>query len=160
MMDRLLSSAVVLLAALGSGVVCGIFYAFSSFVMAALARLPVPQGVAAMNAINQTVITPSFMLVFLGTSVLCVGVVVSSSTWWPHTSGKLAVIGALLYLAGGLGLTLVGNQPMNLALAALPADQAARYWSEYLPQWVALNHARTAATFASTVLFVAALALR
>jgi len=42
-----------LLAALGSGVVAGVFFAFSSFVIPALARLPPAQGVLAMQSINQ-----------------------------------------------------------------------------------------------------------
>ena len=58
-------------AAIGSGVVGGIFYAFSSFVMAALGSLPSAQGAGAMKAINVTVINPVFMLAFMGTAVLC-----------------------------------------------------------------------------------------
>ena len=49
-------------AAIGSGLVAGIFFAFSSFVMAALGRLPSDHGIAAMNAINVTVINPMFFL--------------------------------------------------------------------------------------------------
>ena len=62
-----------IIAAIGSGVVGGVFFAFSNFVMAALARLPVPQGIAAMNSINITVITPTFMTALFGTacSVWC-----------------------------------------------------------------------------------------
>jgi uncharacterized membrane protein len=48
----------VFIAAIGSGIVGGIFYAFSSFVMPALGRLPPEQGVAAMNSISVTVINP------------------------------------------------------------------------------------------------------
>ncbi len=39
-------------AAVGCGIVGGIFYAFSAFVMRALGRLAPEQGAAAMKAIN------------------------------------------------------------------------------------------------------------
>src|SRR5258705_6992637 len=42
--------------ALGAGLVAGVFFAFSSFVMAALARLPPAQAIAAMQSINVTVV--------------------------------------------------------------------------------------------------------
>ena len=51
-------------AALGTGIVGGIFFAFSSFVMAALARIPAAQGIAAMNSINAVVLNPIFMTPF------------------------------------------------------------------------------------------------
>jgi uncharacterized membrane protein len=40
--------ALTLFAALGCGVVAGVFFAFSAFVMRALASLPALQGIAAM----------------------------------------------------------------------------------------------------------------
>jgi uncharacterized membrane protein len=46
--------------ALGCGLIAGVFFAFSTFVMPALARLPAAQGIAAMNAINVAAITPTF----------------------------------------------------------------------------------------------------
>lgn len=39
------------IAAIGSGVVGGVFFAFSNFVMPAFARLPAATGIAAMNSI-------------------------------------------------------------------------------------------------------------
>jgi uncharacterized membrane protein len=40
-------------------VVAGVFFAFSAFVMRALARLLAPQGIAAMQAINVVAVTPA-----------------------------------------------------------------------------------------------------
>jgi uncharacterized membrane protein len=53
--------ALTLFAALGCGVVAGVFFAFSAFVMRALARLPAQQGIAAMQAINVAAVTPVFI---------------------------------------------------------------------------------------------------
>ena len=59
---------------LGSGLVAGIFYAFSTFVMRALGQLPKNQGMAAMNAINVSVINSLFFLAFFGTGGVCLPV--------------------------------------------------------------------------------------
>ena len=60
-----------LASALGAGLIAGVFFAFSSFVMPALAKLPAVQGVAAMQSINLVVLNRSFLGVFVGTAVLC-----------------------------------------------------------------------------------------
>lgn len=44
--------SLTLVAALGSGVVAGVFFAFSTFVMKALGHLSPPIGMAAMQSIN------------------------------------------------------------------------------------------------------------
>ena len=56
-----LSFALAFAAARGSGVVGGVFFAFSSFVMAALARRPAHEGIAAMQSINVVVLNRSFL---------------------------------------------------------------------------------------------------
>ena len=58
---------VALLSALGAGLVAGIFFAFSSFVMKALGRLPRDQGIRAMQSINVTVLNPWLFSAFFGT---------------------------------------------------------------------------------------------
>jgi len=50
--------ALTLLGALSCGMMAGVFFAFSAFVMKALARLPVEQGVAVMQAINLAAVIP------------------------------------------------------------------------------------------------------
>jgi len=58
--------AVTFVAALGSGLMAGAFFAFSTFVMKALARLPAAAGIAAMQWINVAVINPLFLGVSSG----------------------------------------------------------------------------------------------
>ena len=61
MMNGLLF-VLTLLAALGCAMMAGVFFAFSAFVMKALARLPAQQGIGAMQAINVAAVTPVFMV--------------------------------------------------------------------------------------------------
>ena len=60
-----------LLAALGCGLIAGVFFGFSSFVMPALARLRPAQGVRAMQSINVVVLNRWFLGVLLGTALGC-----------------------------------------------------------------------------------------
>lgn len=146
-------------AAIGCGLVAGIFFAFSSFVMAALGRIPAEQGIKAMQSINIVVLNPSFMLAFLGTGVACIALAAGSYFWWDSTSGKLILLASLLYLAGCVGVTRIFNIPLNDALGAVqPATpEAAALWAHYLDRWTLWNTVRTAAPAASMILFIAAL---
>jgi len=59
------------LALLGCGLNGGVFFAFSSFVMRALGRLPPAEGMAAMQTVNVAVRNPVFLGAFLGTAAAC-----------------------------------------------------------------------------------------
>jgi uncharacterized membrane protein len=151
--------ALTFAAAIGSGLVAGIFFAFSSFVMAALGRLPPKHGIAAMQSINVTVLNPVFMLAFAGTGVLCLALAAGSYFWWDHAGGKLVLIASVIYVAGCIGVTKFFNVPLNDALAAVQAGapEAANLWSRYLAEWTAWNTVRTVASLASAILLTAAL---
>ena len=155
-MSRLIF-ALVFIAAIGSGIVGGIFYAFSSFVMRGLGRMPPEQGAAAMNHINVTVITPSFMLAFMGTALICAIILIASLFWWGQFSGKLMLAASLLYLVGSIGVTMVYNVPLNNQLAAGSAAQHAELWPHYLNVWTMWNHVRTVASIVAAILFTIAL---
>ena len=58
--------ALTFLAAISCGLAAGIFYAFSSLVMIALARIPPPVGIAAMQSINVSVVNFWFVTAFFG----------------------------------------------------------------------------------------------
>lgn len=146
-------------AAVGSGLVAGIFYAFSSFVMAALGRLSAAQGIEAMQAINVVVINRSFMLAFFGTAIICCGLLVAAYLRWSDGSGKPLLLGSLLYLAGTIGVTMVFNVPLNNALAAARPEtaEAASLWAHYLERWTMWNTVRMVASAASMTMLVVAL---
>lgn len=161
MEKTLLSTGVVFIAAIGSGIICGIFFAFSSFVMTALERIPPPQGVAAMNSINVTVINPGFMTVFAGTALLSLLIGIRSLFMWNQGGAKLALVASIVYLMGTFGVTVVFNVPLNnkLALTGDPA-RAIAFWPNYLAAWRLWNQVRTAAAAFSAVFFTLELCRR
>lgn len=133
-MSNSLFFSLKLSSALGCGLVAGIFFAFSTFVMSALGRLQSAQGIAAMQAINITVINPWFMTVFLGTSTICLFLGISSLFEKQQPGAVYLFVGSLLYLVGTLLVTMLFNVPMNDALEAVTPNsaEAARLWSNYL----------------------------
>ena len=146
------------LSALGCGLVAGIFFAFSTFVMKALGKLPAAHGIEAMQSINIVVINPMFMAAFFGTAVLCIaGIVMSLQAG--GAALPYMVAGALLYLLGTILVTMAFNVPRNNALAAMspPTPDAAALWRDYVVTWTAWNTVRTIAALAASALFIVGL---
>ncbi len=152
----------ILLATVGSGLSGGIFFAFSTFVMQALAQLPSAQGIAAMQAINITVINPWFMLAFFAPGVAGILLSVSLLFQWQQSIALYLLTASLVYLIGTIGTTVFGNIPLNDALAVVtPASvEGSNLWSRYLTNWTFWNHLRTAAAVFAATLFAIAFHLR
>jgi uncharacterized membrane protein len=150
--------ALTICAALGSGVVAGVFFAFSTFVMPALARLPPEQGIAAMQSINVTALNRWLMSALFGTAGLCVWLAVASLKSRSDPGAGLRLGGSTLYLVGAILVTIACNVPRNEALAAVRPDaaEALQLWPRYLAEWVAWNHVRTGAALAASALLILA----
>ena len=157
-MDQLLTAS-TLIAALGSALIAGAFFAFSSFVLAALARLPAPAGIAAMQSIIAAIKTPFFLAVFFGTAALAALLGIAAPLRWSEPGALHLLIGSLLYLNGPFGVTLFKNLPLNNKLAAVkPASaEGAGVWKHYLSSWTTWNTLRTAAALAAAAAFILAL---
>lgn len=151
--------ALKLFSALGCGLIAGVFFAFSTFMMKALAQRPPAQGIAAMQAINITVINPWFMTAFLGTAVACLFLTVSSLLKWNQPSAAYLLVGSLLYFIGTFLVTIVFNMPLNNALATVKPDSAdgVNLWASYLTNWTFWNHVRTVAALAAAAVLTIAL---
>jgi uncharacterized membrane protein len=151
-------ATITFIAAIGSGLIAGVFFAFSTFIMSALARLQPPQGIAVMQSINITVINPWFMTAFLGTAVACLFLAVFALLNWHKPSAVYLLVGSLLYLVGTFGVTMVCNVPLNDAVAIVKPDstEGATLWAKYLVNWTFWNHVRTIAALAAATLFTIA----
>lgn len=152
-------SALTFAAILGCGLIGGVFFAFSTFVMRALGRLPVTQGIAAMQAINVAVINPWFITPFIGAAILSVVMGLAAVLRWHEPGSGYLLTASLLYLLGTFGVTIGCNVPRNDALAGLdPNDpDAAERWTQYIAGWTVWNHVRTAAALAAMILLILAL---
>ena len=147
------ASAVVAL--LGSSLIAGVFFAFSSFIMKALARMPSHEGIAAMQSINIVVLNPWFLGVFMGTTVISILVAALAIKGWAVPSAPFFLGGAALYVVGTFLVTGLGNVPLNdqLAVAAATDPEAIPVWKNYLDRWTMLNTVRTIAAAAATLAY-------
>lgn len=148
-----------LLAALGCGLMAGLFFAFSNFVIKALARLPPESGIAAMQAINVAVLNPLFMTVFLGTAAACLFLVVYALVRWQSPGTVCLLAGSSLYLIGNYMVTIAFNVPKNNVLAHIDAtkSEAVGTWRDYIIDWTRWNHVRTITALAAAALLTIAL---
>lgn len=151
------ATALALAASLGCGLVGGIFFAFSNFVMAALGSLPGAQGAEAMRAINRTVLNPLFLGTLLGTVALSLAAAAMARA---GAAQAAALAGAVLYGVGCVGVTILANVPLNNRLAAAAGKpQGTAVWSSYLRQWTRWNSVRTVASLAASTLLAVSAAL-
>lgn len=128
-----------------AALVGGIFFAFSSFVMAGLGRAGPEAGTKAMQQINITVINPLVFLFLLGTAAL--GAMVAAMALISTNAGLLPTLGAALYIFGCIGVTGTRNVPLNNALERVDAGtpEGNAVWEDYLRRWTFWNHVRTLA---------------
>jgi uncharacterized membrane protein len=150
---------VTLATALACGLVAGVFFAFSTFVMRAFDQLPGTQGLTAMQQINRTVITPLFMLALAGGALACAALAVVAVVRWGRPGSPWLLAGGLSYLLGTFGVTMAFNVPLNDRLERFDpraADAAAR-WASWSSEWTAWNHLRTLAGIVAAALLTVAL---
>lgn len=148
-------------AAIGAGLIGGLLFAFSNFVMKALSQQTPENGVRTMQAINVYILNPLFILIFIGTALASAVLVVTAFTRLPSPDARLLLAGAVLYLVGVLGITLVFNVPLNNKLESLEPSgaAAAQFWrSSYLTGWIWWNHLRTVAALLAAALLTLAVA--
>ena len=149
-MTHHLWTTLLILAAIGSGLNAGLFFIFSNTLMRAFDRLPAAGAVAAMNSINRVILNPLFFLIFFGTALLCLVLLVG------RLDVPVVVVGALFYLIGSIGVTMVCNVPLNdrLAKVSPSADDMETQWSTYRGPWTRWNHVRTVACLLAAIAFV------
>jgi uncharacterized membrane protein len=155
-----LATVLHIIAILGTGLVAGVFFAFSGFVMQGISRLPAAEAARTMREINVTAVRAPLMLAIFGTALLVAVLAVlalvaglGGTAWW-------TIAGAALYLFGVVGVTAGANVPRNERLAAAPGDDSsalAAAWQSFRPGWTAWNHVRALASAAACLALVLAL---
>lgn len=154
-----MTSIITACAALGAGLMAGVFFAFSNFVMPALARLPAAQGVQAMQALNVVVLNRAFLSVFAGTGLACSWLFVLAVRAPSEPASIFRMIGGIAYLSGVVLVTGTCNVPLNEALMRLSAStaEAEQAWPAYVARWCMWNHVRTLAALGAVAAFILAM---
>lgn len=159
-MRQLLLHGMLWFSAVGCGLLAGVYFAFSAFVMSALSRIDYSAAISAMNAINVVIVRSLFMPLFLGTTLTSAALAVMALLRWSEPGSGLLIAGGIVYVVGMAVVTMVFNVPLNDALANVGPGEpgAAALWEHYLKDWTLWNHVRTATSLGACVLYVYSLA--
>jgi uncharacterized membrane protein len=155
-MSSLLITVLLWAAALSSGLMAGVYFAFSGFIMKAFDKLETTQSVTAMNAVNEVILRSLFMPIFFGSSIISLILIVVGFIYWDEAEAGLVLIAGVVYLVGMFVCTVVFNVPLNNTLSRLDptSDNAQQGWSHYLNNWTKWNHLRTVSSLVTCVLCI------
>lgn len=149
----------LLVTALASGLIAGLFYSYSCSVNPGLGTLSDAGYLAAMQSINRAILNPVFFFSFMGTLLL-----LPLSTYQHFGTGSrfyLLLAAAVVYVIGTFGVTMLGNVPLNEALDKInltggSAQELAAHRLRFEVPWNRLHAVRTYASILSFVLVLLA----
>jgi uncharacterized membrane protein len=118
------------LATLSTGLVAGVFYAYSVSVDLGLAAQPDASYVATMQEINDRIQNPLFFASFFGAVLFVLAALVVHLPGRGSGRFPLIALASLLNIVGGFRLTAIVKVPMNDRLAAIDPDAPARVLSQ------------------------------
>ena len=152
-------TALLWFGAIGCGIMAGVYFTFSAFVMKSLESINASAGIAAMQSINDVILRSAFMPLFFGTS-LAAAVAVLLYVVSPDSSGGIwmALAGGI-YFAGMFLCTIFFNVPLNNKLkdVDLTSSDGADVWNMYLRVWTRWNHVRTLTSTIACAFFIRAI---
>jgi uncharacterized membrane protein len=151
-------------ATLTTGLVAGVFYAYSVSVDPGLAAQSDASYVATMQEINVRIQNPLFFASFFGAVLFPLAALVVHLPRLRSGRFLLISLASLLYIGGGFLLTAFVNVPMNDQLANVDPEAPARVLSQareaYEGPWDFWNGVRTVFSTLSFVALVGACLLR
>jgi len=157
-----LTDALLWFAAISVGLMAGIYFTFSAFVMKSLGAIDAPAGMIAMRSINRVIVKSTFLPIFFASTFACMALASLAVFDIGATGARWSLAGGLTYFIGMFVVTVTCNVPLNNRLeASQPYDpQAPETWRIYLLVWTRWNHVRTIASTVSFALLIFAIAQR
>lgn len=137
---------VLLISVVLDAMAAGIIFIFSNTIMPALSTFNSNTGIQVMNTINDLIVNPLFLFVFMGgmISVYPTAAMMNKPDDYPAAARYYSLASTLIFLLEVL-VTVGCNVPRNDALMAVDpySDAGDTYWrNAYLKSWVAWNTAR------------------
>lgn len=144
------------IASIGAGLMAGVYFAFSGFIMRSFDLLGAAHATDAMNAINKVILRSWFMILFFG-STLIYAVLAVAAVLFADLEGRwLLFATGLNYVCGMFLCTALFNVPLNNRLAAAGEDERAKAetWPLYFEHWTRWNHLRSVCSLATLILSI------
>ncbi|MEO9964182.1 MAG: DUF1772 domain-containing protein [Reichenbachiella sp.] len=146
-----------------TGLSAGLFYAWSVSVIPGTLNLSDTSYLETMQSINRAILNPVFYFIFFGSFIfLGLGSIFQYAAYKP--TFWLILSAALIYLTGTIGVTALGNVPLNnqldvMNLNAMGKDKLASFRTFYESGWNQLHLYRTVFAIISFILSAIALGL-
>ena len=155
----MLSTLILILAAVAAALMAGLFYAWSCSIVPGLATVPDDVYVQSMQAFNKAILNPVFFAGFMGALLLLPITAYLHYTPSPSLRFWLLVAAAIVYAAGVFGVTAAGNVPLNDGLAAFDLAHATPEMvsaarEKFEAPWNQLQTIRTVCAIATSVLTI------
>jgi len=130
-----------------TGLSAGLFYAWSVSVIPGTQKVADLSYLETMQSINRAILNPAFYLIFFGSILF-----LSISTAYEFHDSKvtfwLLLSSSIFYLVGTVGVTSLGNVPLNnqldaLELVSMSTNKIAEFRKFYESNWNRLHLIRT-----------------
>ena len=144
-------SIVLVTTATTTAIMAGLFFAWSFSVTTGLAKLSNIEYIRAFQAMNRAILNPFFFICFFGTAILLPFSAFLYYQQHPSLRFWFLIIASALYLIGVIGVTMVGNVPLNESLDAFNSQIAAAQEitsqrQQFEGNWNKMNNIRTVAS--------------
>ena len=146
----------LVVSALLTGLSAGLFYSYSCSVNLGLNKLPDAEYLRAMQQINKAILNPAFFASFMGSVLVLV-----LASWLSYSLQhafqlKMLLTATSIYAIGVLGITILGNVPLNEALAnfdihAATSSEILRQRELFEQPWNRFHGVRTCCAFLAFV---------
>jgi uncharacterized membrane protein len=156
-----MNTIILIITTLFSGLMAGLFYAWSISVTPGLAKINDISYLQAFQSMNRAILNPLFFVFFFGLvlllpllSYLSFQTSIGNQFWY-------VLAATILYFIGIMGVTIGGNIPLNNALEALQIEsmtpeQMDVFRKGFESKWNRLNHIRTISSILTFLLLVIA----
>lgn len=157
----MINTITLIIATLFSGLIAGLFYAWSISVTPGIGRINDESYLRAFQSMNRAIINPLFLIAFMGLVVLLIFL---SYLYYSNpltTQFWFILFAAALYIGGVMLITIAGNIPLNNSLEALTietmsTEQMVAFRAAFENKWNRLNTIRTVSSSASFLLLIIA----
>jgi uncharacterized membrane protein len=156
-----MNTNILIISTLFSGLMAGLFYAWSISVTPGLAKINDGSYLQAFQAMNRAILNPLFFIVIFGLVILLP--LLSYLTFQSSISNQFwyVITATTLYFVGIMGVTIGGNVPLNNALEALQIEsmtpeQMDEFRKSFESKWNRLNTIRTISSAITFLLLVIA----
>lgn len=110
-----LTDALLWVTAVWVGLMGGVYFTFSAFVMKSLDAIDAPAGMMAMRSINRTIVKSTFLPIFFASTFACMALAALAELDLAATGARWSLAGGLTYFIGMFVVTVTCNVPLNTA---------------------------------------------